>query len=247
MNINNNTVLITGGSSGIGLATARLLSEKGNVVVIVGRNEQKLKSAVAGLQNIIPIKCDITNQDEVLRLVDIISEKYSGLNVLINNAGKAFAYLATDENANAFEKAKEEVATNYLAPVQLVELLLPILKAKEEAAIINISSIVSFAPGIGLPTYSATKAALHSFTQTLRFSLAKSTTVKVFEILPPLVDTEFSKELHGDKIPPSVVADELLIGLENDQYEIHVGATASLYKLFLRSPIDALKVLNRIN
>jgi len=247
MNIENNTVLITGGGSGIGLATARLLSEKGNVVLIVGRNEQKLKNAVAGSQNILPIKCDITNPDEVLGLVDTIKEKYGGLNILINNAGKAFAYLATDENANAFEKAQEEVATNYLAPVRLIELLLPILRTKEEAAIINVSSIVSFAPGIGVPTYSATKAALHSFTQTLRFSLAKSTTVKVFEVLPPLVDTELSKELRGDKIPPSVVADELLNGLENDEYEIHVGATASLYKLYLRSPVEALKVLNRMN
>jgi uncharacterized oxidoreductase len=247
MNIKNNTVLITGGGSGIGLETAKLLSRNGNKVIIVGRNEQKLQEAAEKVQNLVPMRCDITNAEEVDDLVNKIRIDHSDLNIVMNNAGKAYAYNPVTDYAGAFEKAREEMTTNFLAPVRLIELTLPLLKQKKEAAIINISSIASFAPGIIVPTYSATKAALHSYSQTLRLSLKKSTAIKVFEVLPPLVDTEFARTLTGEKISPSVVAKEILKGLETDQYEIHIGATASLYKLFLSSPAEALNVINHIN
>jgi uncharacterized oxidoreductase len=247
MNIKNNTVLITGGGSGIGLETAKLLSRNGNKVIIVGRNEQKLQEAAEKVQNLVSMRCDITNAEEVDNLVNRIRIYHSDLNIVMNNAGKAYAYDPVTDHIGAFEKAREEMTTNFLAPVRLTELTLPLLKQKKEAAIINISSIVSFAPGIIVPTYSATKAALHSYSQTLRLSLKKSTAIKVFEVLPPLVDTEFARTLTGEKISPSVVAKEILKGLETDQYEIHIGATASLYRLFLSSPAEALKVMNHIN
>ncbi len=246
MNTKNNTVLITGGGSGIGFETTRLLSKNGNKVIIVGRNEQKLHEAAAKLKNVIPVKCDITIEEEVNELVNTIKTHHNNLNIIMNNAGKAYAYSTAADYAHAFEKAQEEMTTNFLAPIRLTELILPLLKQKKEAAIINISSIVSFAPGMIVPTYSASKAALHSYSQTLRLSLKKSTQVKVFEVLPPLVDTEFAKALTGDKIPPSVVAEEILKGLKTDQYEIHIGSTASLYKLFLQSPTEALNAINHI-
>lgn len=239
-------MLITGGGSGIGFETARLLSENGNKVIIVGRNEQKLLAAASKLKNTVAIKADITSEKDVTELVDTLKKHHSDLNIVINNAGKAYAYNTAEVDAHAFEKAQDELTTNFLAPIRLTELLLPLLKQKEEAAIVNITSIVSFAPGMRLPTYSATKAALHSYSQTLRLSL-KSTSVKVFEVLPPLVDTEFASELTGDKISPKVVAEEILNGLTNDQYEIHVASTATLYKLFLRSPDEAFQALNRAN
>lgn len=246
MHIRNNTVLITGGGSGIGFETARLLSQNGNKVIIVGRNEQKLQEAAEKIQDLVPIRCDITNADEVYGLVDRLRTHHSDLNIVMNNAGKAYTYNPVTEHVGAFEKAGDEMTTNFLAPVRLIELTLPLLKSKEEAAIINVSSIVSFAPGIIVPTYSATKAALHSYSQTLRLSL-KSSNIKVFEVLPPLVDTEFARALTGEKISPSVVAEEILKGLDTDQYEIHIGATASLYRLFLTSPADALNLINHIN
>jgi uncharacterized oxidoreductase len=246
MDTRNNTILITGGGSGIGFETARLFSKTGNKVIIVGRNEQKLREAAFKLENTVPIKCDITNEEEVNKLVSEINFNHSDLNIVMNNAGKAYAYSTAAEDVHAFEKAREEMDTNFLAPVRLTELILPLLKQKNEAAIINISSIVSFAPGMILPTYSATKAALHSYSQTLRLLLKKSTQIKLFEVLPPLVDTEFAKSLTGDKISPSMVAEEILRGLEADQYEIHIGATASLYKLFLKSPTEALNAINHI-
>ena len=247
MQIRNNTVLITGGASGIGFETAKLLSRNGNKVIIVGRNEQKLQEAAENIQNLVTIRCDITDAEDVDNLVDRIRTYHSDLNVVMNNAGKAYSYNPLTEHVQAFEKAREEMATNFLAPVRLIELTLPLLKSKKEAAIINVSSIVSFAPGIIVPTYSATKAALHSYSQTLRLALKKSTTIKVFEVLPPLVDTEFAKALTGEKISPSVVAEEILKGLKTDRYEVHIGATASLYSLFLNSPAEALNVINHIN
>lgn len=121
---------------------------------------------------------------------------------------------------------------------------MPVLKQQETSAIVNVSSIVAYVPGITLPTYAASKAALHSYSTSLRLSL-EETAVKVFELMPPLVDTEFSKEIGGHNgIKPSVVADELLAALANDEYEIRVGDTAKIYELFRQSAVDALNVMN---
>jgi uncharacterized oxidoreductase len=246
MYTSNNTILITGGGSGIGFATARLFSEKGNKVIIVGRNELKLKQAASRLNNVIAIKCDITNEEEVNKLVNTIKKDYPDLNIVMNNAGKAYLYSTADQDAHAYEKAQDELTTNFLAPVRLTELLLPVLKQQKEAAVINISSIVSFAPGMMLPTYSATKAALHSWSQTLRLSL-RGSSVKIFEVMPPLVDTELAEEITGEKLAPSVIAEAIVNGLEAQKYEIQPGQTASLYKLFLHSPVEALHTLNGIS
>jgi len=245
MNTKGNTVLITGGGSGIGFETAKLLSHLGNRVIIIGRNKTKLEEAAAKLNNVIPIVCDVTGGQAVMDLLNRIKEDFPELNILINNAGTAYRYLATQHNADTFSKAQQELATNFLAPIRLTEGLLPVLKKHKEAAVVNISSIVSFAPSVFLPTYSATKAALHSYSQTLRLALLESN-VKVFEILPPLVDTDFAKSITGDKIPPSDVAKAIVKGFEKNQYEIYVGFTADLYELYLFSPEKALKTLNKI-
>src|SRR5690606_12236956 len=121
--------------------------------------------------------------------------------------------------------------------------LLPLLKKQANAAIVNVSSIVAFVPG-KLATYSASKAALHSYTQALRLAL-ENTSVKVFELMPPLVDTEFSAPIGGKNgISPSVVAEQFLEGLASNRYEIRVGQTEALYRIFLSSPEQALRQLN---
>lgn len=245
MNTQGNTVLITGGGSGIGFETARLFSHLGNRIIIAGRNKTKLVNAASKLPGAVPIVCDITKDDEVAALMNRVISEFPELNILINNAGKAHRYFAAEQDAGTYSKAQEELAANFLAPVRLTEGLLPVLKKQTEAAVVNISSIVSFAPSIFLPTYSATKAALHSFSQTLRLTLSSSH-VKVFEVLPPLVDTEFAKSLTGDKIPPSEVARAIIDALEKNEYEIHVGFTSVLYKLFLDSPEKAIKTINRL-
>lgn len=243
MKTTQNTILITGGSAGIGFAIAKLFSGKGNHVIITGRNKANLDKAASQLQNVTAIACDVSNAEEVNSLVEKIRKDFGGLNIVINNAAAASLYKLTDA-VNAFENASEEILTNYLSVVRLNEKLLPLLTRQEEAAIVNVSSIVSFVPARGIPTYSASKAALHSYTDILRITL-EHTSVRVFEVMPPLVNTQFSKDLGGENgIAPEVVADDLLYAFENNIYEIHVGGTADMFNLFHADPQEALKVMN---
>jgi uncharacterized oxidoreductase len=244
MKTTKNTILITGGSAGIGFETAKLLSEQGNNVIIIGRDQYRLDEAKAKLTNVTAIKADVSKAEDVRELVSTISRLYPELNIVINNAGRALVYNLADNSQDAFANAEDEMLTNYLAIVRLNQQLLPLLKQQEEAAIVNVSSVVAYVPGITLPTYAASKAAVHSYTTSLRLSL-EHTSVKVFELFPPLVNTEFSKEIGGHNgIEPIQVAEELLEGLKNDEFEIRVGDTAKIYDLFLSSPADALNVMN---
>lgn len=244
MKTTQNTILITGGSAGIGFEIAKLFDQKGNHVIITGRNEDRLQKAAARLKNVTAIACDVTQEDDVNRLVDQLYAEFPDLNILINNAGNAFYYKLVAQE-NAFENAREEMLTNYLSIIRLTEKLAPLLSKQEESAIVNVSSIVAFAPSHRLPTYAASKAALHSYTQSLRITLERSTTTKVFELMPPLVNTDFSQAIGGENgIAPSVVADDLLTALENNEYEIHVGNTAQIYALSLSSPSGALAAMN---
>jgi uncharacterized oxidoreductase len=243
MKTTNNTILIIGGSAGIGFETAKLLSEQGNRVIITGRDAERLQQAASSLRNVTAIMSDVSKEADVKALVVMLNKDFPGLNMVINNAGRAILYNLAEEGVNAFEKAADEMHTNYLSIIRLNELLLPLLKKQTEAAIVNVSSVVAIVPG-SLSTYSASKAALHSYTQSLRFAL-EETTVKVFELMPPLVNTDFSQAIGGSNgIPPSQVATELVEALENNTYEIHVGNTAHIYNLFLSSPAEAFNQMN---
>ncbi|MFH7005567.1 SDR family oxidoreductase [Flavobacterium bizetiae] len=247
MKTSNNTILITGGGSGIGYEIAKLFSAD-NKVIITGRNAEKLEKAVLSLKNVNGIVSDINSDADVSKLTKHLNEDFPNLNIVINNAGLAHYFKLTDENANAFEKASEEILTNYLSIVRLTEKLLPLLQKQPEAAFVNVSSIAAFSPGYTLPGYAVSKAALHSYSQVLRVSLEKHEKrplVKVFELMPPLVNTEFSKSIGGENgISPEQVALDLKKALETETYEIHVGATADFYKLYLSSPENALQAIN---
>jgi len=244
MNTTNNTILITGGSAGIGFEFAKALSAN-NKIIITGRNEARLKAAVAKLPNTTAIVGDVANEKDVENLVAILKQDHKDLNIVINNAGKSAPVYHLGTETDAFTKASEEMLTNYLSVIRLNERLLPLLKKQKEAAIVNVSSIVAIAPGGRLPSYSASKAALHSYTITLRQHLA-NTSVKVFEIYPPLVATEFSAEIGGltNGIAPSVVANDLVKGLEENNFDIRVGQTADVYKLYLSNPAQAIAALS---
>lgn len=245
MNTSNNTVLITGGTAGIGFELAKSFSEQGNQVIITGRDEQRLKSAVSKLRNTKGIVSDVSDNTQVDALVVQLNKEYPSLNIVINNAGKAH-YYKLGEEGDVATKAAEEMQTNYIAPILLTDKLLPLLKKQKEAAVVNVTSIVAFAPGRRLATYAASKAALHAYTRTLRITLETTApNVKVFELMPPLVNTEFSKVIGGENgIPPQQVAEDLIQALQDNIYEIHVGNTAQLYQLSLSSPAEALKVMN---
>lgn len=245
MNISNNTILITGGSAGIGFELAKALSTN-NKIIITGRNKQRLQQAAEKLKNTTFIVGDVSDAKDTETLVATLYREHPDLNIVINNAGKASTvYNLAAEAVDAYTRASEEMLTNYLAIIRLNEKLLPLLKKQPAAAVVNVSSIVTIAPGGGLPTYSASKAALHSYTISLRQALAK-TGVKVFELYPPLVNTEFSAEIGGaaNGIAPSVVAGDLVNGLQQDNYDIRVGRTAELYQYYLSSPEQAIHALS---
>lgn len=246
MNISNKTILITGGGSGIGLQTALLLSHKGNNVIITGRNTDKLQKAVAGLKNVTAITSDITSPADVDQLVTRVKAEFGNLSILINNAATLFLY-NHGENVNAFEKAQDEILTNYLSVIRLNEKFLPLLKAQPEAAIVNVTSAVALIPVGVIPSYSDSKAALHSYTISLRRELAKTTAIKVFELMPPLVNTDFAKELGGAThgMPAIDVAQALINGIENNDNEIYAGATKELRALHFSNQEEALNVLNQ--
>ena len=242
MNTSNNTILITGGTAGIGLESAKIFAAAGNKVIIIGRDKQRLDNALAVLPGVTGIVSDVSKQSDVEALVATIQKDFPQLNIVVNNAGRAIIYDLTGGD-NGFENAEDEMLTNYLSVIRLNEKLLPVLNAQPSAAIVNVSSVVAFVPG-SLATYSASKAALHSYTQSLRISLQRKGNVKVFELMPPLVNTEFSAPIGGaNGVSPTVVAQDLFDGIANDTYEIRTGNTQIIYELYLKSPEEALKAM----
>lgn len=245
MNITGKTILITGGGSGIGFEIAKQLI-KDNRLIITGRNRQKLDDALGKLSNTVAIEADLTIESDVNHLVQQIEKEYNDLSILINNAGCVYFYTLS-ENADAFKKSQEEFSINYFAPVRLTEKLLPLLKKQQEAAIINVSSLLGLSPMVIVPTYSDSKAALHSYTQSLRHSLAKETNIKVFELIPPLVSTELFAQAGGKEngISASVVAQDLLKAVNEDKFEIPVGQAEQLYTGFFSGSAKAFSIINQ--
>lgn len=245
MKTSNNTILITGGSAGIGLETAKAFLEKGNEVIITGRDAKRLEQAATQLPGVHTLVSDVSSEAAVDELVNTIRTKFPKLNVLINNAGYAALHTLT-VGQETWKEAEKEMYTNYVSVVRLTEKLLPVLHQQPAAAVVNVSSIVAYAPGLKTPTYSASKAALNSYSKILRLSL-QDTNIKVFELMPPLVNTDFSAGIGGaNGIPPEAVAADLLNSMEQDVYNIHTGKTADIYELLKVSPTAALNALNGI-
>jgi uncharacterized oxidoreductase len=230
MKTRGNTVFISGGSAGIGLAIAKKLTAAGNKVIINGRSKERLQRALNELDNAAGIQGDLSVESERIRIAGQLKEQHPDVNIIINNAGAAHAYLLSGVT-NAHQKATAEMNTNYFSVIHFTELLLPHLLEKEEAAVVNVSSIAVFNSHKFLPTYGAAKAALHSYTEALRLTYEEQKNLQIYEVYPPLVNTEFSAEIGGaNGIPPSEVADELFSALGNGQFDVPVGDS----KLFLK-------------
>lgn len=240
MNIQGKTALITGGGRGIGLHIAKLFSAKGAKVILTGRNEASLKQAVASISNASYIVSDITDEKDVENLV----QKTGQIDILVNNAGVLHG-ASVDGGANFVATAKDEMNLNYFAVLQLTELFLPVLKKSGDAAIINIQSILSYLPITMALSYSASKAALHSYSQGLRLVLQqKGAAVKVFEVFPPYIDTDMTKGVEVDKMKPEDLAADILEGVENDQYAIRSGLTRDVYQMWHQAPESTVAKIN---
>ena len=232
MKTSSNTIFISGGSAGIGFALAKKLSAAGNKVIINGRNELRLQNALKQLDNAVAIQGDLSVEAERIRIAGELATQHPDLNMIINNAGAAFMNDLSDVNNNAAEKAYQEMNTNYISVIHFTSLVLPQLLVQEQAAVVNISSIAVFRSNKYVPTYSASKAALHSYTQGLRDTFAENEKLQVYEVYPPLVNTEFSAEIGGaNGIPASEVADDFFAALELNQFEVPVGDTKKIHAL----------------
>ena len=243
MKLRDNTILITGGSSGIGLAMAKALVSKGNTVLICARTEAKLAEAKRIIPKVHTVKCDISDPLEQDALISYIHAHFPKLNILINNAGM-MQQLDLTNGAYCLEDVSREVNTNFLAPLDLTQRLLPLLQKQAQAAIINISSGLAYVPMASSPVYCASKAALHSYTQSLREQL-KQISIKVFEVLPPTVDTAMTKDLATSKLSPEAFAKQVLKKLERNKSEIRVGQSRALYAMSRLAPGFIYSLLNR--
>ena len=234
MKTTGNTVFISGGSAGIGLSIAKKLSAAGNKIIINGRDNIRLQNALKELDQAVAIQGDLSVPADRIRISEVLKTNYPELNIIINNAGAAFMNDLSDSSNNAAEKASQEMNTNYISVIDFTALTLPLLLQQEQAAVVNVSSIAVFRSNKYLPTYSASKAALHSYTQGLRDTFAANNNLGIYELYPPLVNTEFSAEIGGaNGIPASEVADELFLALEKNQFEIPVGDTKKIHELVI--------------
>ena len=228
LKLTDNTILITGGASGIGLALARQLSARGNRVIICGRNREALEAAQADVPDLIARVCDVTDLDDRDSLQGWLENNHPDLNMLINNAG--VQYRRDFEGDAAVADLELEVAINLTAPIRLIDELLPILKRQPSAVIVNVTSGLAFTPMAAVPVYCATKAALHSFTLSLRHQL-KATGVRVVEMVPPMVDTNLGGGMRAKgaerqlAMSPEEFATEALAQLESDRDELLVGTS----------------------
>jgi uncharacterized oxidoreductase len=244
MNTSGNTILITGAASGIGLEIAKLFSQRSNKLIMVDKSIEKLEIEVAKLDNATAICIDLNDDDAITRLIQTLNLKYADLKIAILNAGAANDYSLYSTGFD-LEYAKSEMNTNYIANVRLTHSLEPLLSDKKESAFIITTSGLAFVPNLDYPTYSVTKAALHSFALASRLALKrKKSTIKLFDLMPPLTDTPLAKGLDAPKITAAEVALWFMESFEKDELEIRVGDTEKIYQLFLRSPNDALMAVN---
>lgn len=247
MKTTGNTILITGAGTGMGLEAARRFSELGNTVLMLARNRERLEARAADLEHADTFACDITDEQQIEHLLEYVDEHHPQLNVAFLNAGVTNGYtLFGGEDAVAH--AREEMTTNFISAVRLTHALEPRLAKTPEAAMIITTSGNAFAPDVGNPTYSATKAALHSYVQSMRLVLQRQqSTIRVFELMAPLVDSPFAEHVRSDgKVAPSEVITALIHGLEDDELELRVGVTEDLYQMLRRSPEEALMAVNAL-
>lgn len=230
MKLTQQTILITGATSGIGLALAARLYEMKNTVIISGRKQERLDEIAAQYPGMDTFCCDLQKKESREELATRVMEKYPKLTMLINNAGLMKVNDFTAEVP--FDKIAEEITVNLMTPVHLVSLFSQHLQKQEQAAIINVTSGLAYTPLATVPVYCATKAALHSFTFSLRHQL-RETSVKVFEIIPPAVATDLGKnDGYEQNRSMAMKLDDFISDcihrLENDQYELGIGMAEKL-------------------
>jgi uncharacterized oxidoreductase len=207
METTDNTILITGGGSGIGRGLAEAFHRLGNQLIIAGRGQRALDETTTANPGMKSLTLDVSDPKSIQSFAENITKNYPSLNVLINMAGimKPENLL---EKPDDLSTAENTITTNLLGPIRLTAALLSLLQKQPRATIMNVSSGLAFVPFAMTPTYCATKAAIHSYTQSLRYQL-KSTNVDVVELIPPYVQTTLMGDQQADD-PRAMPLDEFI-------------------------------------
>ena len=243
MNLSSSTILVTGGGSGIGLALATRFHAAGARVAVCGRRQDRLREVQDRLPGVVTRSCDVARPDDRRALAAWAGRDLPTLNVLVNNAGIQ-RYPRLDEGEGNWSLLEEEIAINFEAPVHLAMLLIPQLRRQADPAIVNVTSGLAFAPLARAPVYSATKAALHSFTLSLRHQLA-GTPIAVVEIAPPAVDTDLGGPgLHAFGTNVDGFADAMVARLRSGETEMGYGFAEGARKAS-REELD--EIFHRMN
>ena len=208
MKTSGNTILITGGGSGIGEALGHRLHDRGDTVIVAGRKREALERAISGRPDMHAIELDVASAQNIADFPRRLLARHPGVNVLINNAG-VMRFEALDRRRDLGD-AEETIATNLLGPIRLVDALIDHLVQQADAAIVNVTSGQAFLPLFGTATYSATKAAMHSYTLSLRAKLKGR--VEVIELAPPAVQTGITpgQDHNANFLPLDDFADEVM-------------------------------------
>jgi len=213
MKLTDHILLITGGTSGIGLALGRAMLKLGNTVILMGRNSQKL-ARLEG-EGFKTLTCDLSDLAQVENSVLTIQNEFPGLDMLFNNAGVQYNYDFKNE-AMPFRKIRQEIDTNLTGQILLTQLLIPLLSVNSNAFIINTTSGLGAFPKADGLVYSATKAAMRNFTIGLRYTLAE-TSIRVLEFIPPVTETAMTNGRSEQKMPVEELIQLILPQLEKER------------------------------
>lgn len=226
MKLKNNTIIITGGTSGIGLAFANELLKRGNKVIIVGRNQKNIDKIIKDNIGIIGLQGDVSNANSVRKMASFINENYPEANILINSAGIMHPFNMLDENVD-LEQVTSEVETNLNGTIWMTKALLPQFSKQKEAMIVTVSSGLSYITSPIQPVYSATKAGVHMFTDALRIQLKKSNkNIHVMELVPPLVaetNLEPNMQKKGPNMSLNTLVEHGIQGMEKNNKRVVPG------------------------
>lgn len=243
MDLKNKTALVTGGGAGIGLAITRAFHDAGAHVVIAGRDGTRLDRVRDTLGGITTIQADLADRGDREQLIGAVANLDRPLDILVNNAGIMQYFLLNDPRAQ--DRLDAELALDLQAPIHLSTALLPHLLGRPEAAIVNVTTGLIYAPFGNTPGYSAAKAGLHGFTRSLRWQ-TRDTGLKVVELMPPAVRTELTRRYDGSKIEPEAVAAALVHGLTTGVDEVRAGQSKALYAMSRLAPGFIYPTLNRL-
>ncbi len=246
MKMSGNTILITGGTSGIGLELARQLAALNNTVLVTGRDQAKLDQVASENPSLTTLRSDASDPEAIAQLFERVTSQFPRLNVLINNAGIMRKINLQDTGADLEDLARE-ININLIGPVCMVKQFLPHLRAQTNAAIVNVTSGLAFVPFPISPVYSATKAGLHAFTRALRVQL-KNTSIRVFELAPPSTQTPLQNGFNATDVKASAnmdvgkLARATIQGLTRDRLEIRPGLSNVLHWIGRLAPALGLKM-----